>query len=110
MARKHQGKSGSGRGESGRQQGQQGDSGKRYTMDCRESGQGCTLMMSGSMEEVMMTAEMHARKAHGLRGTEEEMRRQLRDSIKEEGVSERPKAGVAGGGQRNEERQDMPPA
>jgi predicted small metal-binding protein len=110
MARKHQGKSGSGGGESGRQQGRQGDSGKRYTMDCRESGQGCTLTMSGSMEEVMMTAEMHARKTHGLRGTEEEMRRQLRDYIKEEGVSERPKAGVAGGGQRNEERQDMPPA
>lgn len=111
MARKHQGKGESGtRTERGRQQGQPGDSGKRYAMDCRESGQDCTLMMSGSMEEVMMTAEMHARKAHGMRGTEDDVKRQLRDFIKEEGAPERPKAGVAGAEPRNEERQDMPPA
>lgn len=109
MARKHQGKGESGMSAHGRQQGQQGDSGKRYTMDCRQSGQGCTLSMSGSMEEVMVTGEMHARKAHGMRGTEEDVKRQLREFIKEDAVSERPRAGVAGS-QRTEERVDMPPA
>ena len=80
--------------------------GKRYQMDCRESGQGCSLTIAGSMEEVIMAGEMHARKSHGMRGSEEEVRRQLRGFVKEE---ERPVVG-AGAGQRNEQREDMPPA
>jgi predicted small metal-binding protein len=109
MGRKHQGGGDSGQ----RSQEKQGaGDGKRYTMDCREAGQDCSLSMSGSMEEVMSTGEMHARKAHGLRGTEDEVRRQLRENIKEEGgraQEERPKAGAAGAG-RTEQRPNMPPA
>src|SRR4051812_16267269 len=103
MGRKHQGG-----GESGqRPQSEQGavESGKRYTMDCREAGQDCSLSMSGSMEEVMSTGEMHARKAHGMRGTEDEVRRQLKENIKEEGgQEERPKTGAAGASRRTEQR------
>lgn len=76
---------------------QQQEAGKRYVMDCREQGQGCSLTISGSMEEVLSTCEMHARKAHGMRGTEEELRNQLRESVKEEGS-------------RTEKRAEMPPA
>lgn len=98
MARKHFGGGGSGQRPE-REQRQAGEPGKRYSMDCREADPdgNCTLVMSGSMEEVISTGEMHARKAHGMRGSEEEIRRQLRENVKEEGS-------------RTEQRADMPPA
>lgn len=98
MARKHFGGGSSGE-KPEREQRAAGEPGKRYTMDCREADPGadCSLVMSGSMEEVIQTAEMHARKAHGMRGSEDDVRRQLRQNIKELGS-------------RTEQRADMPPA
>lgn len=98
MARKHFGSGGSG-DKPERRSRASGDPGKRYSFDCREGDpqSGCSLVMSGSMEEVLTTAEMHARKSHGMRGSEEEVRRQLKENVKELGS-------------RTEQRADLPPA
>lgn len=57
----------------------------RKVADCREypSESNCSLMISGTEEEVMEVAIQHAVSAHGHTDTPE-MREQLRASLKDE--------------------------
>jgi predicted small metal-binding protein len=56
--------------------------GERKVLDCRKVGtpSGCTLAISGTEQEVMSTAVLHAVNAHGLTdspGLREELRRHM---------------------------------
>lgn len=57
---------------------------KRYSMDCRESGEGCSLKISGSYDEVLDAGTGHAIKAHGMKGDESKVREDIKGYIKED--------------------------
>jgi hypothetical protein len=64
------------------------DSKDRVTLDCRNKpeAQGCSLTMSGTEEEVLDIAELHATTKHGFK-KEPGLRDKLRSFLKHEAMS-----------------------
>jgi hypothetical protein len=62
----------------------------RKVADCREfpSESGCTLTIAGEEEEVVRAATMHAVDVHGHRDNEE-LRREIRKTLKDEAAARR---------------------
>ena len=57
---------------------------KRYTMDCREAGEGCSLTLSGTYDEVLQAGVAHAQSAHGMKGDDAKIREDVKGFIKEQ--------------------------
>jgi predicted small metal-binding protein len=72
---------------------------KRFTLDCREAGQGCSLTMSGTFEEVLEEGVEHGKRKHGMSG--DTLRDEVKSYIKED-IPE------AGGGFKGESRGAYP--
>lgn len=81
--------SGSGAGRSG------SSSPGRYFVDCAEAGQGCSLKLSGTYDEVMTAAVDHGRKAHGMTGDDSKLREEIKGYVKAEAIA----AGAPGSSQ-----------
>jgi hypothetical protein len=65
------------------------EKGRRVMIDCRESPQSsknCSLMISGTEEEVLETAMQHVAAKHGMQSTPQ-VRDQIRGMLKEEALS-----------------------
>jgi predicted small metal-binding protein len=63
----------------------------RYSIDCAEAGEGCSLRISGTYDEVLSAGVEHGRSAHGMSGDDRKLRDELKGYIKEE-------SGVPAGG------------
>ena len=57
---------------------------KRYSLDCRESGEGCSLKISGTYDEVLDAGTQHGIKSHGMKGEESKVREDIKGYMKEE--------------------------
>ncbi len=58
--------------------------GKRFGLDCREAGEGCSLKLSGTYDEVLEAGTQHGIRTHGMKGGEEKVREDIKGYIKEE--------------------------
>ena len=57
---------------------------KRYSLDCREAGEGCSLRLSGTYDEVLDAGTLHGIKSHAMKGDESKVREDLKGYIKED--------------------------
>lgn len=64
--------------------GEESREGKRYFIDCSEAGQGCSMKVSGSYDEVLAAGMEHSRTAHGMSGDDKKLRQDLEGMIKED--------------------------
>jgi predicted small metal-binding protein len=66
---------------------QTGGSEKRYKLDCRDAGQGCSLSMTGTYEEVFDEAVEHGKRKHGMSGDKvgDEVKSFIKEDVPEGG-------------------------
>lgn len=57
---------------------------KRYSLDCRQAGEGCSLKLSGTYDEVLDAGTLHGIKSHGMKGDESKVREDIKGYIKED--------------------------
>jgi len=81
---------------------------KRYSMDCREAGEGCSLKISGSYDEVLDAGTSHAIKAHDMKGEESKVREDIKSYIKEDSETGTPSFGDQSGEPRRQGQQPRP--
>ena len=55
----------------------------RYVLDCRKSGKGCSVAISGTEQEVLDLGQYHVTSKHGMQNTPE-TREQLRTFLNQE--------------------------
>lgn len=84
-------------------------SNRRFVIDCREAGKGCSLTIGGNYDEVLETGVLHAKSKHGMAGDDATVRQALKSFIKEE-VSDVPPRQTRGTGLWGSSSSQRPPS
>lgn len=63
-----------------------GRAGRRYRLQCEDSGERCSLVFSGEYEETLAEVAAHWRRAHGAHGDEADVREAAAALMREEEI------------------------